>query len=51
MMNKYKKAKEYIDYILAHPYWGIVDIEWDAIYEIKELLDRVDEIDRGDNND
>ena len=32
-------AKEWIENILAHPNWGIVAIEWDAVDEIKSILD------------
>lgn len=39
-MNKYQDAKNYINKILENPKWSRVDIEWQAIDEIKELLDK-----------
>lgn len=39
-MNKYQEAKKYINKIIENPKWSKVDIEWQAIDEIKELLDK-----------
>jgi len=42
-MEEYKEAKEWIDNIIAHPQWGTTYIDWDAIDQLKELLDKADE--------
>ena len=37
-MNKYKRAKEWIDSLDDD--WSRVDIEWEAIDEIRKLVDK-----------
>lgn len=33
-------AKEWINEMLSHPDWGHVDIEWEAVDEIKEIMEK-----------
>lgn len=32
------RAKEWIENIIAHPNWGTVEIEWEAVDEIQDML-------------
>lgn len=36
------KAKEWIHKILKHPQWGHIDIEWDAVDELHNLIHEQD---------
>lgn len=38
--NKYRQAENFIIQILKNPSWSRVDINWLAIDEIKELIDK-----------
>ncbi len=42
-MKDYKKAKAWIDNIIAHPQWETTYIDWDAIDQIKEALNKIKE--------
>lgn len=39
-MSKYQEAKRYIDMIWSKSSWSRVDINWLAIEQIKELIDK-----------
>ena len=39
-MSKYQEANRYIDMIWSEPSWSRVDIDWLAIEQIKEILDK-----------
>lgn len=40
MKDEYQEAKRFINMILKHPSWSKVYIEWPAIEQLKELVDR-----------
>lgn len=42
-MKDYKEANKWIDHILTHPQWGTTYIDWDAIDQIKEALNKIKE--------